>query len=267
MTPIAEERFVELEDQGGRLAGVLHLPEPMSAPCPAVIYCPGKNGERFEVHRLAVKFARRLAAQGIAFLRYDYYGMGLSDGRYFEVTTSTKVSNSVKAYEMARSHPAIDSSRVAFLGFSDGARIALLSANRTKVEHLLLWSPLFYEFSGKYLGRHPRFVRHARYPEKLVIPWAGLWVGMEFFRDLQDTDLERELAAFRGKSLVVYGDDDPLIREEFEKKQTNRHHLYSNHADHRLVCIPRAGHLFNSSPLEERLMQCSGQWLEAQWNG
>jgi pimeloyl-ACP methyl ester carboxylesterase len=260
-----EEHFVEIEDQEGRLAGILHLPRASSKPCPAIIYCPGKNGERFEVHRLAVKFARRLAAQGIAFLRYDYYGMGLSDGHYYEVTTSTKISNSVKAYELLQSHPAIDSSRVAYLGFSDGARIALMSANRTNVDHLLLWSPLFYEFGNKFLGPNPRFSRHAADRKQLVIPWAGLWVGINFFKDLQEIDLDREIAGFRGKSILIYGDDDPLVHAELEQMRTNRHPIYSNLPEHQVNSVPRAGHLFTSSLLEDRLMECSGRWIAEQW--
>jgi dienelactone hydrolase len=264
MPAMMEEHFVEIEDQGGRLAGVLHLPQASSAPCPAVIYCPGKNGERYEVHRLAVKFARKLAAKGIAFLRFDYYGMGLSDGHYHEVTTSTKVSNCVKAYELLLSHPAIDSSRVAFLGFSDGARIALMSANRANVDRLLLWSPLFFEFGNKYLGPNPRFVRHARYSDRLVIPWAGLWVGMEFFKDLKAADLDDEIAAFQGKSVLIYGDDDPLVREELAHKHTDRHAIYSNVPGHEVYAVPKAGHLFNSMLLEERLMEYSGRWIDEQ---
>lgn len=267
MKPLpSHEQFVELEDCGGRLAGVLHLPTQANGPCPAVVYCPGKNGERYEVHRLAVKFARRLANLGIAFLRFDYYGMGLSDGHYYEVTTSTKVSNATVAYEYATSHSAIDPTRVAYLGFSDGARIALMAANRTKVDRLLLWSPLFYEFGGKYLGPRPKFTRHYRDQRQMVVPWAGLWVGIDFFKDLQQTELTRELASYRGRSLLIYGDNDPLIQEELEREQTNRHAIYANVPQHQVTVVADAGHLFTSVPLEEKLMTRSGEWLVQQWS-
>ncbi len=260
------EQFIELEDNGGRMAGVLHLPEQAAGPCPAIVYCPGKNGERYEVHRLAVKFARRLAEQGIAFVRFDYYGMGLSDGHYYEVTTSTKVSNATVAYEYAAAHPAIDEQRIAFLGFSDGARIALMAANRTDVDSLLLWSPLFYEFGGKYLGQRPKFTRHARDPRQMVVPWAGLWVGIDFFKDLQQTDLERELTTFRGRSLLIYGDNDPLVQEELEKEHTDRHAIYADVPEHQVTAVAGAGHLFTSVPLEQQLMARSGKWLDEQWS-
>ncbi|GIQ69329.1 alpha/beta fold hydrolase [Xylanibacillus composti] len=260
------EHFIELEDNEGRLAGVLHLPKQAAGPSPAVVYCPGKNGERYEVHRLAVKFARRLAEKGIAFLRYDYYGMGLSDGHYYEVTTSTKVSNARRAYAFASARPEIDKARIAFLGFSDGARIALMAANRTDADCLLLWSPLFYEFGGKYLGPRPRFARHERDPQQLVVPWAGLWVGIDFFKDLQQANLAHELSSYRGHSLLIYGDNDPLIREELDREHTDRHAIYSDVPEHQVTVVANAGHLFTSVALEEQLMARSVRWLEAQWH-
>lgn len=254
------EVLIEIEDQG-RLAGVLHLPATAPQPFPMVIYCPGKNGERYEVHRLAVKFARQLAAQGIAFLRFDYYGLGLSDGHYHEMTTSTKISNVLKAYDFARNLSEVNANAISFLGFSDGARIALMAANRASVHQLVLWSPLFYEFGGNFPGKRPRFSRHPKYPQKLVMPWAGLWVSMDFYRDLADLDVERELTKYSGHSLVIYGDDDPLIEEEFNFLKTNELDLYNNSLKNQVSVIHGAGHLFTSVEFEKKLMERSYQFL------
>src|SRR5690606_28605121 len=132
-----EERFIEFEDQGGKLAGILHLPESSTWPCPLVVYCPGNNGERLEVHRIAVKFARVLAERGIGFLRFDYYGLGLSDGHFFEMTTSTKVSNVLKACEFAKGMHEIAADQLLCLGFSDGARVALMASQRMGMDKIL----------------------------------------------------------------------------------------------------------------------------------
>lgn len=255
------EKLIEITDQG-RLAGVLHLPTSIYQPCPLIIYCPGKNGERYEVHRLAVKFARRLAKQGIAFLRFDYYGLGLSDGYFHQMTTSTKVSNVLEAYKFALSIPEVSKTNISFLGFSDGARIALMAANRTGVDKLLLWSPLFYEFGGNFPGKRPRFLRHSRDSDFLVMPWAGLWVGMNFYRDLQTINIKKELNQFQGKTLIIYGDDDPLIQEEFEYLKTNKSYLYQDNSEHQVKVVKGAGHLFTSLFLEDQLMVSSEEWIK-----
>ncbi|GAA4726504.1 alpha/beta hydrolase [Brevibacillus fulvus] len=255
------ETFFELSDQG-KLAGILHLPPPSMRPCPIVIYCPGKNGERYEVHRLAVKFARQLAELGIAFLRFDYYGMGLSDGEYHEMTTSTKVSNIKKAFQYIRLQPEILPDEVAYLGFSDGARIALMAALETGVDRIALWSPLFYEFAGNHPNnKPPRFWRHPIYPRMMVMPWAGLWVGMNFYYDLKTINIEQKINAYQGESLIVYGDDDPLIAEEFVHLKTEACHLYRGDDAHQVYKVAGAGHLFTSRALEDRLMGYTADWL------
>ncbi|UFJ42411.1 alpha/beta hydrolase [Brevibacillus humidisoli] len=263
---MSREELIELYDQG-KLAGVLHLPPAEMQPCPIVIYCPGKNGERYEVHRLAVKYARRLTARGIAFLRFDYYGLGLSDGEYHHMTTTTKLSNVLAAYRYVQTLPQILHDQVAFLGFSDGARIALMAANRSDVSRVVLWSPLFNEYAGNMPNRKlPRFNRHPLYPEFLVMPWAGLWVGMGFYQDLKGIDIDRELRTYRGESLIVYGDDDPLIEEEFSHMQVGDYRLYRHSAKNQLVVVPGAGHLFTSLPFEQRLMAESTHWLRKSFN-
>ncbi|GLI08262.1 acetyltransferase [Paenibacillus tyrfis] len=257
------EQFVELRDGDRRMAGILHLPTRGTPPFPVVIYCPGKNGERYEVHRLAVKLARRLADEGVAMLRFDYCGLGLSDGHYYDMTTSSKVSNVLKAWDEVRRRPELDSGRTAYLGFSDGARIALMAAERSGVDRVVLWSPLFYEFGGAHpSGKRPRFTRHALNKEKLVMPWAGLWISMEFYRDLQELDKEAVLRAYEGRSLLVYGDDDPLIHEEFEKVRTDSYAIYRGDAGHEVCAVQGAGHLFTSRLFEERIMDVTGQWLK-----
>ncbi|MFD7524199.1 alpha/beta hydrolase [Paenibacillus chitinolyticus] len=259
-----EERLVELEVEGHRLAGILHMPESARQPCPVVVYCPGKNGERYEVHRLAVKFARRLAERGIACLRFDYYGLGLSDGWFHEMTTSTKIRDTLAALRFVRETEGVDPGRIAFLGFSDGARIALMSAVRTGISRLLLWSPLFSEFGGNFPGgRKPRFFRHPLYPDAMVKPWAGLWVGMDFYRDLQQIDIGKELLACEVDSLLIYGTDDPLIEEEFAYMETTRYPIYSGTTRHQVSPVEGAGHLFTSVRLEEKLMDESFGWLAA----
>ncbi|SDZ37833.1 alpha/beta hydrolase [Bacillus sp. 166amftsu] len=255
------EKTVEFYDKG-KIAGILHLPLNKKKKCPIVIYCPGKNGERYEVHRLAVKFARFLAKKGIAFFRFDYYGLGLSDGFFHEMTTSSKVSNVIKAVDFIKKSE-YEFSDISFLGFSDGARIAVMAANKCKINNIILWSPLFAEFSGNFPnGKRPRFVRHSQYKDYLVMPWAGLWVSLDFYRDLNDINIEKELKKYNGKSLILYGDDDPLIIEEFENLNTEQYEIYFNTNKNCVKKVKGAGHLFTSKKFEDVLMTNSYAWLK-----
>lgn len=258
---MSHEVFVSMEDQG-QLLGILHLPDGEDASYPTVIYCPGKNGERYEVHRLAVKFGRLLADRGIAMLRFDYYGLGLSDGYFHEMTTSTKVSNVMKAYEYVSDHAKLDRNKIVLLGFSDGARIALLSALQAGVGRIVLWSPLFQEYWGNFPGTSvPRFTRHPQFRDKLVLPWAGHWVGMDFYKDLKLHEVDRKLNRYNGESLLLYGEEDPLYCEEREKMPPNNFSIYHGNKKNQVIGIARAGHLFNSVELERCVMAYTADWL------
>lgn len=256
-----EERFVEIVDIG-RLAGILHLPDKISTPCPLVIYCPGKNAERSEVHRLSVKLGRQLSRSKIALLRFDYYGLGLSDGFYHEMTTSTKVSNVIKFYNFARNLPEIDSRNIFLLGFSDGARIALMAANQLKLDRLILWSPTFYEFSGNIPNsKIPKFQRHPTIKDILVMPWLGLWMSIDYYKDLKKIRIVEEINEYKGKSLIIYGDNDLLVQEEFTFLETNKTRLYINDTNNKVIPIPRGGHLFCSTSLEHKVIVETEKWI------
>lgn len=258
------EQFIEIEDQG-KLAAVLHLPRVSKQPCPIIIFCPGKNGERSEVHRMAVKYARKLARQGIAFLRFDYYGMGLSDGNYYDVTISGKVSNLIKVHQYVRNLAAISPEQIIYLGFSDGARIALLASSQTGVNKIIFWSPLFYEIGGSTpYQKKRRFIRHSDNREKIVMPWGGLWVNLEFYLDLQRLDIHTSLQNYWGRSLLIYSDNDPLVVEEFEVMQTSQYAIYQDGSDHKVEIIHGGGHLFSSIVLERKVLQKTSNWLKSQ---
>ncbi|WP_270166440.1 alpha/beta hydrolase [Paenibacillus sp. SYP-B4298] len=258
------ERLIEINAPHGRLAAVLHHPGASAEPPSLVIYCPGKNGERSDVHRLGVNFARRAAALGIAVLRFDYSGVGLSDGDYHEMTVSSKVSDTIAVYRYACGLPDLNTATTAFLGFSDGARTALLAANQTGVNRLILWSPLFQEWGGGYpQGRHPRFVRHPLHPLLPVMPWAGLWVGMPFYKDLQQLDLPEQMRSYNGTSIVIYGEEDPLVAEERIRMDTESLPLFDDDSDHRVCAIPQADHLFASIEHGECLLDHTLCWLRS----
>ncbi|WP_214483015.1 prolyl oligopeptidase family serine peptidase [Bacillus sp. SM2101] len=263
---MAIEKFIELEDQG-RLAGILHIPENIKGKCPLVIYCPGKNGERYEVHRLAVKYARKLAKKGIATLRFDYYGMGLSDGFYYDMTTTTKVSNIEAAFNYASKLDFVNKDQIAYLGFSDGARIAIMSANRTNVNKVVIWSPLFDEYGGNYPNnKRPKFSRHKYRKDKLVMPWAGLWVSMDFYRDLKNIEIIDEIKSYSNPSLLIFGGDDPLVQEEMEFMSVDELPIYQGTTKNQTYTIPKAGHLFTSEELENTLMTKTTNWLLSQFS-
>lgn len=82
-------RFVEFANRDGlRLRGMLHEPDPRCARGVCVLLLsPGIKG-RVGPHRLYLKIAAGLVPRGFHVLRYDFYGLGDSDGVIDERLTS-----------------------------------------------------------------------------------------------------------------------------------------------------------------------------------
>lgn len=73
------EKALTLELQGQQLLSILHLPD--SALQTAVLIVVGGPQYRVGSHRQFLQLSRYLASQGIASLRFDYRGMGDSEGQ------------------------------------------------------------------------------------------------------------------------------------------------------------------------------------------
>lgn len=121
------EQAVLFACDGDRLLGILSVPQMPGDT--AVVIVVGGPQYRAGSHRQFVLLARRLAAEGYPVLRFDYRGMGDSDGapRSFE-----HVSDDVgAAMDAVRHHlPAVQ--RFALWGLCDGASAALLYWNQNR---------------------------------------------------------------------------------------------------------------------------------------
>lgn len=74
--------------EGLRLRGIVHLPETRRVRTPAVILLSPGVKYRVAPHRLYVKLARHLERLGYAVLRFDFAGLGDSEGTLVETGTA-----------------------------------------------------------------------------------------------------------------------------------------------------------------------------------
>lgn len=128
----AEDVTVPVEP-GVVLAGTLTLPRHRPSRLPAVVTVSGsgpQDRDSFvdiaEGWRPFWQLAEALAARGIAVLRFDDRGVGASTGDYASGTELTAAADVAAAIAYLRARPDIDPMRVAVLGHSEGARVAML---------------------------------------------------------------------------------------------------------------------------------------------
>jgi len=116
------------------LAGTLTLPKERAHPLPAVVLIAGSGPHERDQNVAGVKvfaqIAEHLTPQGFAVLRYDKRGVGRSGGRYETATTYDFADDAQAAVRFLRARPEIAPDRIALIGHSEGAIVALLVAAR-----------------------------------------------------------------------------------------------------------------------------------------
>ena len=90
---------VTFVSEGQRISGILHLPEKENPPC--VIASHGllssKDSEKY------IALGNRLSQEGIAMLRFDFRGIGESEGRIEDDTVSRRIVDLGSAIDFVRS--------------------------------------------------------------------------------------------------------------------------------------------------------------------
>jgi pimeloyl-ACP methyl ester carboxylesterase len=128
---IEEEVEFENGDAGISLAGTLTLPGG-DGPFPAVVLITGSGpqdrDESLLGHKPFLVLSDHLTRRGIAVLRYDDRGTGMSKGDHGAATTADFAGDARAALDYLRTRDGIDRSRAGLVGHSEGGIIAAIVA-------------------------------------------------------------------------------------------------------------------------------------------
>jgi pimeloyl-ACP methyl ester carboxylesterase len=125
-----EEPLAFAARAGTRLAGTMTRPE-RDPPVPAALLLSGSgpldrdSNMRRQVLNVGSALAAALAAHGVASLRYDKRGVGESGGDYLTTGFDQETDDAVAALTALRAAAVVDRDRVALVGHSVGATIAM----------------------------------------------------------------------------------------------------------------------------------------------
>lgn len=164
-----EERGVSFECAGCWLYGVLSLPAAAPAATPparGVVLVVGGPQYRVGSHRQFTLLARELAAQGVPVLRFDYRGMGDSEG---DARDFADVGPDLRAAVDAFFAEVPGASEVVLWGLCDAASAAMFYAHQdSRVAGMVLLNP----WARTEEGAARAYLRHY-YLKRLFDP--GLW--------------------------------------------------------------------------------------------
>lgn len=187
------------------LSGTLTRPEEITEHVPLVILLHGLSSDS----RWCVDVAWYLAAAGIASVRFDFAGSGLSTGRQEDMTISSEVQNTVDILRYVKSLDFVDTDNIFLLGKSMGGVNAVLANQRFsgEVKALCLWYP---GFAIKETVRHGfllgTFFDPFDLPETVNAVFYNY--GRGFLEEAAQLDYASACRATDIPVLIVHGDRD-----------------------------------------------------------
>lgn len=256
--PSAMETPVVFDCKGQQIVGMLHLPNGRSR-VPAVLLLHGFAGHKTEIHRMFVKLARQLTAQGIACLRFDFRGSGDSAGEFEDMTIRSQIADALEAVKFLGRHKRVNSKRLAVVGFSLGGAIAahLVGREKAGVKSLVLIAPV---------AEGPGILDELATPEAVaslaqtgLTDYFGNLVGVQFIRQFAEIKPLREVVKARCPVLLIHGEKDEMV--PVEHGDLYERALQSPKRMVRKVIVPNADHTFNKHLWEKRVLTETVDWI------
>jgi dipeptidyl aminopeptidase/acylaminoacyl peptidase len=180
---------VAFMSEGMRISGILHLPENKNPPC--VIASHGllssKDSEKY------IALGERISREAMAMLRFDFRGIGESEGTEEDNTISKKIADLNAAVDFIRSYSGLGN-RIGLLGSSLGGFLSLKKASMDReIKAVVIWAtPLHLDDLG------------SRKKEDYPLPPEA------FFEDLPKHRLLPLLPRV-SNCLVIHGEKDELV--------------------------------------------------------
>ena len=179
------QETVSFDSHGLKLSGVVRIPDNAKGKVPAFLLLHG-FGSNKEAHWMYLT-AELLAKWGYASIRFDMRGCGESEGERGRVICLEQVDDTRRALDLLAAHPSVDGARVAVLGSSFGAAVAVYTGGVDARVAAVVSSGGWGHGERKFRGQHPT-------PEM----WAKFTAMLE---------QGREHLARTGKSLMVPRDE------------------------------------------------------------
>ena len=195
-----------------------------------------------------------LANVGIASLLFDYHGIGRSEGNPGDLTLTRGIENLKDVFTTLSDLPAIDLSRLAIIGTSFGASIAIASDTVwSRLRTMILKTPA----SKLDEAYEMEFGREVMEQWKAGVYQPPNGVSYAAYIDAQKYDLLKNAENIRLPVLIVHGDSDTIVPISRSKELAER---IGGGAD--LVIVPGANHNFKQAGAQERFLEVTIEWLK-----
>jgi uncharacterized protein len=212
MQKFEERESFTLENHGQKIFAVFHQPL-IETKAPAVLMCHGLAGHKTGRYRLYVTLSQRLAQEGIASLRFDFRGVGDSEGDLKEMTFEDEVNDAITSLDYLFENSKIDPKRIGVFGRSVGGVIAIIAAQRHgNIKSMAVWAPLF---DGKQWDDKWKLIKTNSIPSahaEEMMRVNGQVVSKAFLHQLFTVKMDQEMSPLGNVPFLhVHGEKDAII--------------------------------------------------------
>jgi uncharacterized OsmC-like protein/alpha/beta superfamily hydrolase len=191
--------------QGGALAGRLDLPAGQVAATALFAHCFTCSKDIFAAKRVATELARR----GIAVLRFDFTGLGASDGDFASANFSSNCEDLLRAAGWLRDH--LEAPRLLVGHSLGGAAVLAVAADIAEVRAVAtIGAPADADHVLK--NFHAQLDRiEADGEAEVSLAGRSFRIRKQFLDDLRGQRLRERIAAMRKALLVLHSPADEVV--------------------------------------------------------
>ncbi|USK44103.1 alpha/beta hydrolase [Cytobacillus oceanisediminis] len=237
--PNNKESLFQLSVEGENILGIHHQAATKDK---LIIFCGGINAQRCDLNRIGVKFSRAMASKGISVIRFDYRGLGVSEGFSWNMTIESKIKDIKAIVNYAIN--TLQFKEIYLLGFSDGARnIVGLASDYPEVKGLVLWNPALIYNQVNNGENKPILDKKTK---KILWTVNGNYLSSEFYRSVQRAEnrVLDEWYSLNKPVLIIWGEKDVTtittrekLKDNFKDSVTQKtvldgRHLFCKKKDH-----------------------------------
>jgi dipeptidyl aminopeptidase/acylaminoacyl peptidase len=240
-----------LTHPGQMIRGMTYLPKTVGR-CPTLLMLHGFTGQRAESGFMFVQLARRLAAEGIACVTFDFRHSGESDGSFDQMLVTGELDDALRVTQWLAGQPFADRSRLGLLGFSLGGLLASCVTARTAAyKALVLLAPT----TERNLAR----IAESRADDKGNLFVGAYQLHPNIIPDLLTLDSVSDSVKHPRPTLLVQGDKDTSVPPPVSCQYVTAMRQAGVPVEH--VTIPNAEHTFSSPSFREQLFKAVSAFL------